>query len=112
MPLQLQTVLRATTVLMIVLWLVVFSTVYGVCAKLKVSYGQAFYDVAYIALKKPLCVFALVLLTLLNAVSLVSLLALSILPMGFFFWLQARVFGKVYRAILPQSEDKELVSEE
>lgn len=112
MPLRLQTVLRATTVLLIVLWLAVFSTVYGVCAKLQVSYGQAFYDVAYIALKKPLYVLALAALTLLNAVSIAALLALSILPMGFSFWLQAKAFNKVYRAILPQSEDKELVSEE
>lgn len=112
MPLRLQTVLRVTTVFLLVLWLIVLSTVYGICAKLKVSFAQAFYNVACITLKKPLYVLALVCLTLLNAVSVVGLLVVAIFPLGFSFWLQARVFDRIFRAVLPQPENKELETEE
>ena len=108
MPEAVQTVTRMTTLLLAIVTLGVMSCIYGVAAKLVVSIKQAFYDVLYIAVKKPLCVFGLMALTVLAALSAASLLAFSVLPLGLIFYLQAKLFERIFRAVMPQAEEDKM----
>ena len=108
MPETVQTVTRMTTLLLAIVTLGIMSCIYGVAAKLVVSIKQAFYDVLYIAVKKPLCVFGLMALTVLAALSAASLLAFSVLPLGLIFYLQAKLFERIFRAVMPQVEEDKM----
>lgn len=97
-----RTFMRGTTVVIAVAYLAVVSTIFGITAKFEVSFSQAFYNVLVIFTRDVKCSLALMLLTLVNAASVVCLLALGFLPAAISFYAQARVFGRLFKAYLPE----------
>lgn len=47
-------------------------------------------------------------LTVLAALSAASLLAFSVLPLGLIFYLQAKLFERIFRAVMPQAEEDKM----
>lgn len=107
MPETVATVMRVMTVILIISYAVVYAVIYGIIAKLKVSIAQAFYNVLYLVVKKPLWVLSLVLLMLVGVLTILTLYAAAIFPLGIVFYLQSISFKKIYEDILPKSDDLE-----
>lgn len=99
-PEKLELFFRFTTVIAVAVYIITLSTVFGIIAKFNVTFGQLFYNVLIIFLHHTKDVFVLAIISVLIVVSVVCLLALSILPLALLFYLQARVIGKILQNYL------------
>lgn len=107
MPQALQAITQATTALLVFAFAVVCGTVYGVAAKLKVTVKQAFYNVLYLSLKKPIWTFVLALLAALSVLALALLFAVAIVPLAAVLYLQAKIFNHILAEALQEKENAE-----